>query len=458
MSEHEKLDLSIIGYSGLKQWSGLIDEEWSTRLKGSSGVLFYREMADSSSTIGAILWVIEALIRQVEWRVEPADDSEEAETAAQLVEECFVDMDETFEDFLAEVLSELVYGYSYFEVLYKLRKGDSKKEELNSRYNDGKIGWRNFALRSQDSLDRWQIDERGNIQGMIQRDPVTGTIAFVPIEKALHFRIKKSKNNPEGKSLLRNAVTDYLYYKNICKIEAIGIERDMTGLLVMEVPEALLHTAASPAQKALLIALEQMLGQLKRDEREYAIVPAEMTSANQPSGFKLKLLTSGGRRQIDTEGIKRGYKIGMLQSLLAQFLELGTSTVGSFALASSATDLFAASLGAVLGSIAATFNAQAIQPLMRLNGIASQFWPDLMHGDLDERPLGELGQYLTALASSGQLPDDPALQRKLLEIARLPIPPAETSTDEMQPGIDTEKKKVKKHVGGLKCTRAHRWD
>jgi len=411
-----------LGYTGLKQFGGMIDEEWSKRLRGTYGPKVYQEMADSSSAIGAINFAIESLVRQVEWRVEPAEPTEEGNQWAQFVEECLIDLDGTFDDFLSEVLSFLTFGWAYFETIYKLRKGQTAKRETRSRFDDGKIGWRGFALRSQDTLDHWQIAEDGTIEGFNQWDQSSGKRAFIPIEKALLFRTRTHKNNPEGRSIYRNAVNDYYYYKRICAIEAIGIERDMTGLLVMEVPTRLLHADAPAQDKSLLAALQKMCGELKRDEREYAIVPTETNPDGTASGYKLKLLSSGGRRQIDTDVIKRSYKVNMLQSVLAQFLELGMASVGSFALASSQTDLFAVAMGSFLDSISATFNRDAIGRLMQYNQVDSELWPELVHGDLESPALGELGAYVQALAGAGQLPDDEAIQRKLLEIAKLPMP------------------------------------
>jgi hypothetical protein len=418
----DKLDFSILGYSGLKQYGGIIDEEWSKRLRGTYGPKVYQEMADASSAVGAINFAIESLVRQVEWRVEPAEPTQEGNDWAQFVEECLIDLDGTFDDFLSEVLSFLTYGWAYFETLYKLRKGLTGKKETNSRFDDGRIGWRGFALRAQDSIDHWQIAEDGTIEGFHQWDIVTGKRAFIPMVKALLFRTRTHKNNPEGRSIYRNAVNDYFYYKRICEIEAIGIERDMTGMIVMEVPIKLLRADAPAADKALLADLQKMCGELKRDEREYAIVPSKLNPDGSPTGYDLKLLSSGGRRQIDTDVIKRSYKVNILQSVLAQFLELGMASTGSFALASTQTDLFAVALGSFLDTIAATFNRDAIGKLMQYNQVQAELWPELVHGDLESPALVELGAYIQALAGVGQLPNDPAIQRKLLEIAKLPMP------------------------------------
>jgi len=445
-----KIDFGVIGFSGLKEYGGYIDEEWHPKLRGYYGPKLYREMGDNSSAIGAIKYIIQALVRQVEWRVEPADDSKEAQEQAEFLETCVIDMSITWEDFISEVLSFLEYGWSYFEIIYKLRKGlDTKNPRTRSQFDDGKIGWRKLALRAQDTLERWQFDEDDNgLRGMHQSSEYTGKAAFIPIEKALLFRTVTRKDNPEGRSIYRNAVVDYFYLKRISEIEAIGIERDMTGLLTMEVPLQLLHPDADAKSVSLRSAFEKMLSELKRDEREYALVPPEIDKDGKPTGYKLKLLSSGGRRQIDTNAVKLYYKVGILQSVLAQFIQLGMSGVGSFALASTQTDMFAVALGSYLNTIASVINRFGVSRLMAVNSVKQDLWPELVHGDIESPPLAEIGAYVQALASSGQLPEDEAIQRKLLEIANLPMP-------EKEEGEKAEKQKkskggfVRKVIPGL---------
>lgn len=450
-----KVDLGVVGFSGLNQSHGHIDEEFLSRLKGQYGIKTYREMADNSSTIGAVLYIIKALVRQVEWRAEPADTSQASLDAAQFLEECLFDMSITWEDTVSEVLSMLQYGWSYFEKVYKIRRGpDEKDSSTRSKFSDGKIGWRKFAMRAQDTLDRWQFDEDGGLSGMHQQDLASGKAAYIPIEKSVLFRTEVTKDNPEGRSILRNSVTDWFYLKRISNIEAIGIERDMTGLLTMEVPIEVLSTTADENARALRVQLENMLSQLKRDEREFAMVPAELDRDGNPTGYKLKLLATGGSRQIDTNATKLYYKIGILQSMVAQFIQLGMAGIGSFALASSQTDLFATALGSFLQIISSTFNRFAVAPLMQLNGIQAEYWPELITGDIETPALADVAQYITALAQSGKLPEDAALDRRLLEIAGLPIPEDE-GHGEGQPNLPPDETKgVRKSK--LKGGRTHR--
>lgn len=444
MPRNYALNLDVLGSSGLKEFSGVIDEEFHPKLKGRYGLNVYREMSDNSSTIGAIQVVIDSLIRQVEWRVEESDtDNPTSIEWATFLEECQGDMETSFEDFISEVLSMLVYGWAYFEIIYKIRR------ENQSDYNDGRIGWNDIALRGQDTLDHWVFDkENRKLLGMQQEDYYSGVSAFLPIEKCAHFTTKKYKDNPEGRSFYRNAVVDYFYLKRISQIEAVGIERDLVGLPIMEVPLGILSTTANPAQLALRAQFEKMLAEIKNDERAYALVPPELDGEGKPTGYKFKLLSAGGSRAFSTNDIKKYYKTNILQTALAQFLELGMQGVGSFALASSQTNLFSVALGSILDNISSTINKQLVKPLMRLNGCPVDLIPYFVHGDIEAPPLDEIAAYITALAGAGQLPEDDKIKRKLLEFAELPVPDpdedliVETETEMKAPTKGVSKRKI----------------
>jgi len=256
----------------------------------------------------------------------------------------------------------------------------------------------------------------------------------IEVDAPSHLFLAGKSMIPTRNSILRNSVVDYYYLKRISNIEAVGIERDMTGLLTMEVPLEVLSTDATSEAQTLRGQLEKMLSELKRDEREFALIPPEMDEEGKPTGYKLKLLTSGGSRQIDTNSTKLYYKISILQSVLAQFIQLGMSGVGSFALASSQTNLFATAIGSYVQIISSTFNRYAVGRLMELNGVPREYWPSMVYGDIETPNLQELGQYLQVLATTGKLPEDEALDRRLLEIAGLPVPEASEGEVRKSPG------------------------
>ncbi len=440
--------LHAIGDSGLKHTSGWVLEEFLPRLRGELGVKTYREMGDNSSVVGALLYAIRNLIMQAAWRIEAASDDAEAKRWAEFVEESLLDMSHTWEEFLVSLLSFLQFGWAYFEIVYKIRRGAGKDPRFRSKFDDGLLGWRKFGIRAQDSLWKWEIEHDGGIRGLWQQS-VYGDISkgpvFIPIEKSVLFRTDAHKNNPEGRSILRNSVLDWHYLKRVQQIEAVGIERDMTGLLVMEMPPEILSSSATGEAARVRDAMFKQLSELKRDEREFAAVPSEVLEDGSPSRWKLKLLSSGGRRQIDTNAIVQRYSRNILMSVLAEVLMLGTEA-GSWSLASSKTRMLSMAIGATMDNIASTFNRFGIARLMQLNGVLPELWPELVHGDIETPPLDELGRYVTALVAAG-VPIDEAAQRKLLEAGKLPAPvmteadihlPGEGSADAAGSGSEGE--------------------
>ena len=413
---------AILGKTGLKHAAGSIFEEFLVRLRGINGVRLYREMADNSAIIGAALSVIELLVRQVEWRVEPADDSEEAKQEAEFLEGVLDDMSITFADVVSEALSMLVYGWAYFEIVYKLRKGLVQDPTRNSKFDDGKWGWRKLEIRAQDTLSRWVFDEDGGIRGMVQLDQYAGSgPVFIPIEKSLLFRTKISKGNPEGRSALRSGVLTWHQLKRIEEFEGIGVERDLGGMPVMEVPAELLVPNPGPDKLALRNELEKFVTQVRVDERYGGLVPSETKPDGTPSGFKFKLMGGGGGRRIQTDPIVKRKESRLLMLFMSQFLMMGMDKVGSKALSTDMVDLFATAIGTYMDQIADVLNRFGVRRLQALNGRPQELDPQIVHGDVEGPNLGELGSFLVNLATAGIDVTDPKIRRKLLEVGNLPV-------------------------------------
>ena len=240
-------EFTELGSSGLRRSGGIINEEFLPNLQGVKGFKVYREMRDNDPVIGAMLYAIDKVITRLEWKVEGED-----ERTALFVQECIDDMSDSWDATLQNILSMLVYGWSFHEIVYKIRGGLTGDPKTNSRFKDHRIGWRKWPVRAQETLQEWMLDERGGIQGMIQMDPSGGGLHRIPIDKALLFRTTTNRNNPEGYSLLRNAYRPWFYKRRIEEIEAVGIERDLAGLPMAYVPPEYLMGSANAAQKAVL--------------------------------------------------------------------------------------------------------------------------------------------------------------------------------------------------------------
>jgi len=428
MPNRPNLDLAVLGSTGLPVWHGRVYDEYLTELQGEKGRRALREMSEQDPIIGGILLGVEMLARQVAFTMSPADDTPRAKKIADFIDSCFEDMDPSWEDTLSEVFSMLTYGWAWFEILYKRREGLSTEDPTRvSRYTDGKIGWRGWAIRSQESLHMWEYDKNPNsptfreIVAMTQLAPPDYQYATIPRAKSLHFKTRSRRQNPEGVSLLRNAYRPWYMKKNIEVIEGIGIERDLAGLPVLWAPANLFSLSATAEEQALFAKLQKLVTDIRRDEQEGILMPMAYDEDKNPQ-YKLELLSTGGDRQFDTTAVVSRYDQRIAMSMLADFIFLGHESVGSYALSDNKTALFATALGSFLDMIVREINTRAIPKLVLLNGYPLELAPTLRHGDIESADLTKLGDYLLKLSSAGMtLFPNEVLSKYLLGQAGLPV-------------------------------------
>lgn len=437
---------SEVGLTGLiRSNQGTVEEEFLPTLQGREAIKVYKEMRENDPVVGGVMFAIDMLCRGVEWDVEDHPDGSEED--AQFLKECMEDMAHSWSDFISEVMSMLTYGWSWFEIVYKRRSGpegkgsssgstsdknedDTGNEDVQkirkasgtagSRFSDGKVGWRKFAIRSQDSLDRWVFDDGSGVEGMIQKPPPDYTERTIPIEKSLLFRTSAHKGNPEGRSILRSAYYPWFNKKWVERNEAIGIERDLAGIPMAEVDGTYLRDDASDEDKAVVRAIEKIVTNLKRDREEGIVWPLVFDEQGNQM-FRLSLLNSGGSRTFDTDRIIQRHDQRIAMTVLADFLLLGHEKVGSFALSSDKTDLFAIAIGAWLKSIEDVLNRYAVPRLFALNGMGLENLPQIKHGDIETPPLADIASYISSLVGAGvPLFPDENLEKHLRKIANLP--------------------------------------
>ena len=397
------------GRIGQNRYGGIFFEEFLKELQGQKGIEVYKEMSENDDIIGAMLFAIEMLMRQAAWDVEPAGSTEAGKKAAAFIKSCMEDMEQSWQDTISEIMSFLVYGWSYHEICYKRRL------QKNSNFPDGLIGWEKLAIRSQDTLYRWEYDQKDTLTGMSQIAPPDYIVRTIPIEKALHFVTKSRKRNPQGRSILRNCYTDYYYKKRFRQIEGIGVERDLAGLPMLQPPEGVnIWDESDPDMARALAYAEKLVRNIRRDEKEGIVLPY---------GWTFSLVSGGSRRQFEIGSIIERIDNRMAMTCMADFVLLGHQQTGSFALSSDKTRLFAVAIGTYLDIICQTINTQAIPKLIKLNerhfkGITAM--PKLVHGDIEKQDLTQFADYVEKMTAIGLLTPDENLERKIREMGSLP--------------------------------------
>lgn len=411
------------GSTGLRHHSGYIDEEMHPDLQGPEGMRVLARMQRTSSLLGAFTLAVDALLRGVKWKTKPKKDSgTRGEQEARILEETLGDMENPWTNTVSEVMAMTTFGWSWLEDVYKIRKGSNPKiPQFDSKYADGRWGWRSLAPRAQESLVRWDITDNGRIKGWWQLTSQYKEV-YLSAQKGLHFRTRSYKNNPEGWSLYQNAYIDHFYAQRLGGVESVGIERDLAGMPVMEVPPELLQEGATEAQKRVLAKWKKFITQIKRDELMGCVIPCETNPVTgKPTGYKLRLMTAGGRNPVDVNEVIKRRESRVLMSVLAEFLMVGLENVGSFSLHSDKTHLFAVSIGALLGILKDVMNTVAIPRLWRMNGVPPQFWPELEHDDIEQIPLTDLATFISTLVTAGVIVPDDDLEAFARERGKLPV-------------------------------------
>lgn len=407
--------LKELGRLGQKRYGGYFYEEFLKELRGTKGIQIYKEMSENDDIIGAILFPMETLIRQAEWDVQVAGITPADEEARDFILSCMDDMSDTWSDTISEILSFLTYGWSAHEIVYKRRCGKRRDPRLNSKFTDGLIGWQKLPIRAQETLYEWLYDDNDNIIGITQNPPPDYVLIDIPIEKLLLFRTRSRKGNPEGRSILRNAYRDWYFKRRIQEIEGIGIERDLAGLPVLIAPDQLdIWNSEDPDMVTAKKNAEGIVQNIRRDSLEGIVLP---------NGWELKLLSTGGQRQFNTNEIVERYDSRIAMTVLADFILLGHQQVGSFALSSDKTKMFAMAIGCYLDMICEVFNNKAIPALIDINGdyfSGITDYPQLVHGDVEDPNLEKLGDFIHKMISSGALIPDEEMEDWVRKQAGMP--------------------------------------
>ena len=403
---------SELGRSGLRQSGGYVYEEFLRKLQWPKAGEIYQEMSSNDPVITAVLFCCRMLIREVDWRVKPCSDSPADVECAEFIESCMNDMSTTWTDFIDEAVSYFQYGFSLHEIVYKRRLGPNKNSSKNSRYNDGRIGWRKIPGRRQTTICGWDFAQDGGINGAIQLDG--GQRLYLPIQRCLLFRTNHQNNNPEGTSFLRGAYRPWYFKKHIEEVEGIGIERDLAGLPVIWSPEGLdLDNKEDPKAAEARNTAVKLVTSIRRDRNDGVVMS---------HGWDLKLLSTGGTRQFDTNAIINRYDQRIAITLLADIIMLGADKVGSFALAKVKQSLLATALDAQLRNIRDILNRYAIPRLLELNtfpGITG--FPEFECESVVAPDLNELGNFIGKLAGAKMpLFPDIDLENRLRDIAGFP--------------------------------------
>src|SRR3972149_11056206 len=395
--------------SGLKIWGGMIQEDYLPELQGKRAIAIYDEMRKGNSIVGGFVRATEMAFRSVVWADVPYDGSREGLERAAFLTSVRNDMRHAWTVFTANSMTMLPFGHAPFEITFKVRSGNPK-----SKFSDGKVGLLNLDLIAQDSIERWETEtpSSADVIAITQRIPTTSQEIRIPMEKVVNFRLRLEKDNPEGESIFRQAYRDWYYMNNLEAIEGISLERTGAGIPYIKLPKGASTIADKGSQSDEQAAID-IVRQVRVDEQGGIVLF---------DGWEFGLARPEGRVDPDLFdlAIKR-HRSNMLISVLATFLEFGTSRVGSFALAQQSRSFFEVALEGYVNIFEDTFNKTVVPLLFELNGITDGRYPSLSHTTVGDPELSIIANYIERLRKVGLMQDvDPVLEQYLKDLAKFP--------------------------------------
>lgn len=432
-----RFKLAEIGYVGLNVSSGIAQEELKKELNFPNSIITYKQMS-YHAVIAAALALYEVMVTKVEWKVQPPEDATQEEIdRANFINECMHDMDHSWLEFMQEVISMKTYGFAIHEKVYRRRL-----RSKGSKYDDGLVGWKKLAPRSQETIDKFLFDDNGReligvqqnlgrVQDYYNRfSKLADQEINIPRSKFLLFRTGKNRGNPFGRSALRDCYFSWKFLTQIEEIEAVGVARDLQGMPILHIPASYMTPDATDSQKAIFEQYKKIMRNIQNNQQSGLILPSEVDPDTKTPLFKLDLLGTEGKKNFNTENIKNYHKNNILTALFADIMIMGQSSTGSYALGTLKNNLMGIAVEAALKEIQCVINDDLIKQTFELNGWDTSRLPKVVYDDFQEENLEEFSKFVQRVASVGLLEVDRPVLNKIRSAMGVELYPADMEPQE----------------------------
>lgn len=386
------------GSSGTEIFGGYYNEEYLAKLRGTPAMDLYDQMRRSDPKIKMVLSAVKNPIKSAQWKVQPGDVGEQYKLHAELIEQIlFKDLEQSWQSQLAEILTHLDFGFSIFEVIHKVVLNHPKFGNYNSL---AKLAWRNPR-----TIERWNLDSKtekiksvtqyafGDLQKLVD----------IPGEYLLIFSHEKEGANFEGVSALRPCYGPWVRKNTFLKLLAIGMEKYAIPTPYMEVPEG-------KESSQQFINAKKVLEKYVAHQQQYITLPA---------GWKLGF----SQTNFDAEKIRAAIQAEnteMANAFLENFLELGQSGSGSYALGSDLSDFFLTGIEHVANYICDVINRELIPDLVKTNYGPQSVYPQLVASGIKDKPGKEFAEILKIFSDGKIIIPDAELEDDMREKYKLP--------------------------------------
>jgi len=414
-----------MGVFGTAIYGGyIVESEKDARLSGLEKYRTYSNILANTAIVAAGVRYFLNLVGKANWRVEPADSSEQAEVISETIADIMTDMVTPWHRVIRRAAMYRFYGFSLQEWTAKRR-------------GDGAIGMYDIAPRPQKTIERWDVTDIGEVRGVVQRIPQTMQEVYLPRPKLIYLVDDSLDDSPQGLGLFRHIAPKAEVLSSYELLEGWGFERDLRGTPIGRGPlsemSQMLNAGTLTAEQVstLRTPIEQFVkNSLKGKDTGLVLDSAvyrgtgESQTPSQTPQWNVELLQGSTNSQPDMARAIERLNREMARILGVEHLLLGADSSGSFALSKDKTQSFGMIVTSTLQEIKESFEADFLAPLFDLNGWDMSLWPTLKVEQIQFRDIEQITGALLDMAQSGAAiaPDDPAVNevRDMLGLSSVP--------------------------------------
>lgn len=428
-----RISLSEVGFTGLTTMAGRILEEQNRVFRYPEFLKTVREMS-TDPTVAAVLSLNRMTLTRVKWHVEPPENATDTEKQrAKFVESCMGDMENTWSQFMSELVTYLEYGFSVQEKVFRRRLTRN-----GSKYNDGLVGLRKLAHRPQDTIRYWNFSDDGrellsvgqSIRNMefgarFQNLADPNGLITIDRSKFLLFSADSVKGNPEGKSVLKSI---YLPYKQLSLLKdqlMLGVSKDISSVPVIYIPPKYMADEATDSEKAVYQAYLNA-GQAVADGKQRSLVMPQVYDDNNNKLFEFSLMEAKGHNKFDIPAIIQALQNDILIAMCADVLKQGQLDSG---VNDTKTNLWSMAVEHRLNEIRDVLNSDLIAQLYALNGWTQERLPTFEYSDIADVDSEAWSKALQRAASVGLVEIDRPILNKTREVLGVDALPDDTPVD-----------------------------
>lgn len=423
------------GTTGVRHHAGYIATyERNPKLRRERRYEEFSEMLLNQPVIAASVRAFLQIIKRTKWQVKPIEGDANSKRYAEALEEVMDNIAGGWAQFVQRQAAFVFWGFAL-------------SEWTATALGSGVIGFSDIQPRSQHTINRWEIQDDGEITAVTQINPNSGQEHLLKRERLVYAVDNSLNDDPEGLGLFRQLYAPYRKIETYKIIEEIGFDTDLRGVPVVKAPLEELNLLVENGEMTperrdeILSVYENFLRNHQRKKSQGMMIDSEtyLSPDRTPSSipkFSIELMRGDGSSVMtDLQAAIKRERNNIAMILNTGFMLLGEDGAGSLALSDTKMESIFMFVESALQDLAFVFKRDVFRPIARLNGWDEASLPGLDYEKPRIQDVAKITEALRNMSTAfGPLPATASTVNEILTIMGLEAIPEE-EFDNMDAGL-----------------------